>query len=503
MRRFLALTILLTTLTNTIIFPCHARKHNPNYHWRNKDDMINSSFSTNKSSKNKSNHTKPHHHNPPKPHPAPKPTPPPPPTPIPVPAPPYGPSPIPVPTPPYTPVPPPAPPVAPSYGTTFNVLDYGAKGDGVTDDTKAFQDTWAAACKVQASTMVVPSNYQFLLGPISFAGPTCQPNIIFQLDGTIVAPIDHKSFGPGLLQWIEFTKLKGITIQGLGIIDGCGNSWWNINSYSDYEPDITGSLSQTRPTAVRFYGSYNVRVTGITIRNSPQFHLKFDTCQSVEVHGITISSPGNSPNTDGIHLQNSVSVTIHNSNLSCGDDCISIQTGCSNVFIHDINCGPGHGISIGGLGKDNAIALVSNINVENINMTGTTTAARIKTWQGGSGSVKNVKFSNIQVNTVKMPIVIDQYYCDTASGAASGAHCQNKTSAVQLSDITFQDISGTYTVQPVYLACSDSSPCQNIHLNNIQLEAIKGVNRLYDPFCWNAFGDLRGVNLPPINCLKS
>lgn len=60
-------------------------------------------------------------------------------------------------------------------------------------------------------------------------------------------------------------------------------------------------------------------VTGITIRNSPQFHLKFDTCQSVEVHGITISSPGDSPNTDGIHLQNSAGVTIHHSSLACGN----------------------------------------------------------------------------------------------------------------------------------------------------------------------------------------
>lgn len=27
-----------------------------------------------------------------------------------------------------------------------------------------------------------------------------------------------------------------------------------------------------------------------------------------------------------------------------GDDCVSIQTGCSNIHIHHINCGPGHGI---------------------------------------------------------------------------------------------------------------------------------------------------------------
>lgn len=67
--------------------------------------------------------------------------------------------------------------------------------------------------------------------------------------------------------------------------------------------------------------------------------------------------------------------------LCAGDDCVSIQTGCSNVYIHDVNCGPGHGISIGGLGKDKTKACVSNITVRNINMRNTMTGVRIKTWQ--------------------------------------------------------------------------------------------------------------------------
>ncbi|KAJ4769160.1 Pectin lyase-like superfamily protein [Rhynchospora pubera] len=482
-----ALTILLIILTSTFVEICHARKH---ANWEIKDD-IESSFSK-KTPKGKTNHTSnstKHKHQSSKHNSSPKKNPPPPPSPVPVPSPPSGPS-------PHTPVPP-APPGP--HGTTFNVLDYGAKGDGVTDDTKAFQGTWTAACKVAASTMVVPSNHEFLVGPISFAGPNCQPNIVFQLDGTIVAPANHKGFTSGLLQWIEFTKLRGITIQGQGIVEGHGNNWWNINTESDYEPDITGSLSQTRPTSVRFYGSYNVTVTGITIRNSPQFHLKFDTCQSVLVYGITISSPGDSPNTDGIHLQNSASVTIHDSTLACGDDCVSIQAGCSNVFIHDVTCGPGHGISIGGLGKDNTMAVVSGITVQNIKMTGTLTAARIKTWQGGSGSVTNVRFANIQLSEVKTPIVIDQYYCN----GQSPSHCANKSSAVTLSDITFQGFVGTYTVQPLYLACSDNTPCRNIHLADIELQPAEGDNRSYGPFCWNAYGDLKAPTEPPITCLKN
>lgn len=70
--------------------------------------------------------------------------------------------------------------------------------------------------------------------------------------------------------------------------------------------------------ALRFYGSFNPTVTGITIQNSPQCHLKFDNCNGVMVHDVTISSPGDSPNTDGIHLQNSKDVLIYSSSMACG-----------------------------------------------------------------------------------------------------------------------------------------------------------------------------------------
>lgn len=67
--------------------------------------------------------------------------------------------------------------------------------------------------------------------------------------------------------------------------------------------------------------------------------------------------------------------------LYTGDDCISIQTGCSGIFIHDVICGPGHGISIGSLGKDNTRACVSNVTVRDVKMHDTMNGVRIKTWQ--------------------------------------------------------------------------------------------------------------------------
>ncbi|XP_010420112.1 PREDICTED: polygalacturonase At1g48100-like [Camelina sativa] len=187
---------------------------------------------------------------------------------------------------------------------------------------------------------------------------------------------------------------------------------------------------------------------------------------------------------------------INNFLLSTGDDCISIQTGCSNIYIHDVDCGPGHGISIGGLGKDNTKACVSNITVRDVTMHETTNGVRIKSWQGGSGSVKQVMFSNIQVSDVANPIIIDQYYCD-------GGGCHNETSAVAVSNINYINIKGTYTKQPIRFACSDSLPCTGISLSTIELKPATEKASSLDPFCWEAHGELKTQTLPPIQCLKT
>lgn len=50
---------------------------------------------------------------------------------------------------------------------------------------------------------------------------------MLQLDGKIIAPTSSGEWGSGLLQWLDFSKLQGITITGKGTIDGQGSVWWN------------------------------------------------------------------------------------------------------------------------------------------------------------------------------------------------------------------------------------------------------------------------------------
>ncbi|KAJ0617076.1 putative endo-polygalacturonase [Helianthus annuus] len=92
------------------------------------------------------------------------------------------------------------------------------------------------------------------------------------------------------------------------------------------------------------YNSKNIVISGLKSINSQMFHILLDACTNAKLQGVSISASGASPNTDGIHLISSNGVTILNSKIATGDDCISIGPGNSNLWIQTVACGPGHGI---------------------------------------------------------------------------------------------------------------------------------------------------------------
>lgn len=150
--------------------------------------------------------------------------------------------------------------------------------------------------------------------------------------------------------------------------------------------------------------------------------------------------------------------------------------------------------SIGSLGNHNSRACVSDITVSDVVIKNSDNGVRIKTWQGGSGAVSRITFQNIHMDTVRNPIIVDQYYCLTK-------HCPNQTSAVYVSEVLYSNIKGTYDVRspPIHFACSDSVPCTNLTLSGVELLPARGQSR--QPLCWNAYGTMQSLISPPLLCL--
>ncbi|EEE54470.1 hypothetical protein OsJ_01569 [Oryza sativa Japonica Group] len=416
----------------------------------------------------------------------------------------------------------PPPPCTGGGGGISNVFDvraFGATGNGSSadGDTRAFRAAWKAACSAESATVLVPSDGVFTITSTIFAGP-CKPGLTFQIDGVLMPPDGPASWpaADGRRQWIVFYRADGMTLSGKGTIEGNGEEWWNLPCKPHRGPNgstLPGPCES--PALIKFVASSDVSVQGLRMENSPQFHLKFDGCSRVLVDGLVVSSPASSPNTDGVHVENTSSVRILNSRISNGDDCVSIGGGCSGVRVENVTCVHGHGISIGGLGARGARACVSNVTrARRARRRTPTTGVRIKTWQGGAGSVSGVVFDAVQMVNVRGCIVIDPYYCDAHGGA--GAGCANQTAAVRVDGVAYRGIRGTYNPRggggaPVRFACSDTVACTGITMTDVELLPAGGGDegggasagaKLADPYCWNAYGVMETLTQPPVHCLQ-
>lgn len=164
--------------------------------------------------------------------------------------------------------------------------------------------------------------------------------------------------------------------------------------------------------SIALYHVRNTNIREISSLDSKGVHFVVDDSDTVIFENVTIKAPGDSPNTDGIHIEGSNNVQITSSFIGTGDDCVSIGQGSTNINITNVRCGPGHGFSIGSIGKRKNDKDVSGVHISNSSVTGTQNGVRIKTWAPSpSVSVSNVTFKDITVEDSKYPIIIDQHYC--------------------------------------------------------------------------------------------
>ncbi|CAI0380699.1 unnamed protein product [Linum tenue] len=339
----------------------------------------------------------------------------------------------------------------------YSVTNYGARADPKTDSTTAFLDAWSRACSdPRPSTVYVP-NGKFYIRNATFEGPCRSNDTLVRVDGTLVAPADYSVIGDAG-NWILFHSVDGVRISG-GILDGQGIALWSCKLHGQKKDCPLGA------TNLHISNSNNVTIDGLTSTNSQMFHIAITGCRNVNLQRVTVTAPGSSPNTDGIHVGLSTLVSITNSTISTGDDCISMGPGARNVWIERVACGPGHGISIGSLGWTYQEPGVENVTVKTVNLTETTNGLRIKTWgRPSSGFVRDVLFQHAVMEGVQNPILIDQNYCP------GNRNCPGRASGVEVSDVRYWNVRGTSRTEvAVRIDCSKANPCSGIQMRDVAL----------------------------------
>ncbi|XP_027087944.2 polygalacturonase-like [Coffea eugenioides] len=367
----------------------------------------------------------------------------------------------------------------------IDVTQLGAKPDGSADMSQVLADAWKQACNsTTASTILIPKG-TFLLKEANLEGP-CKAPVEIQIQGTIKAPEDPAQISKDK-EWMTIIYVDQLTLSGGGTLDGQGAKAWTQN-----ECRVKTECSKL-PNTLSLNFVNNTVIRDLTSLNSKLFHVNLFGCNNITFQHFTITAPGDSPNTDGIHIGHSTGVVITDSNIGTGDDCISIGDGAKQVNISKVTCGPGHGISVGSLGRYDNELPVEGIFVTDCTISGTLNGVRVKSWPASkSGSATNMHFEGIIMQNVSNPVIIDQEYCPNNQ-------CTNTApSSVKIAQVSFKNITGTSaTPAVVTLLCSKSIPCEGVEVADIDL-AYNGNQGNVSSNCANVKPALSGKLNPPI-----
>ena len=211
----------------------------------------------------------------------------------------------------------------------FNIQDFGAKGDGKTDDAKAIQFAIDACAGMGGGIVLVPAGKIFLSGPFKLKSYI---EFCVQPGATLLANPDERVYkesafrenkGEGTI-WIGGENLEMVSITGGGVIDGNGTAFMGRELEDSFELKPF-DIVDPRPHILTIIGTKNIRIQNITFKNAAYWGLHLVGCNDVVISDSTILNSLKVRNGDGIDLDHSSNVRISNCHIESGDDCICFK----------------------------------------------------------------------------------------------------------------------------------------------------------------------------------
>jgi polygalacturonase len=313
----------------------------------------------------------------------------------------------------------------------FNLADFGAVGDYKTMNTDAFTKAVAAIEKAGGGHLNVSAGIYKTL-PFTL---TSHMDLHLEAGAVIKAPDTFAEYGipdPNLPLENAGAGREGgagrgpgaggrgggarvrpliscppnstdLAITGAGTIDGSGAMFWiwSDKAARRYPP---GRRVVSRPVLVSLTGVQRLHVEGVTLTNSPMFHL-VPRGQDITIENIRVVAPSDAPNTDAMD-PGGERIVIRHCEIDTGDDNVALQSGSHDVLIEDLSCFHGHGISIGSPTRNG----LSHVIVRRCSFNGTDNGLRIKSYRGNGGEVHDIQYSDITMRNVRRPFDINMLY---------------------------------------------------------------------------------------------
>jgi len=370
---------------------------------------------------------------------------------------------------------------APASALTCDPGKYGAKADGITKDTKAIQAA-IDDCAAKGGGTVTLTKGVYVSAPI-----VLKSNITLNLavGATLLGSPDHADYpvttvfnAPGQQSLITSVNAQGIAITGKGTIDGNGQSWWR-DAKGQRPSGIMGEIV-FRPRLIVFDHSKHIRMSGVTVQNSPSWQIIPYYSDDVTIRNIKVLAPADSPNTDAIDPFSSSHVVIDHVIADVGDDNVAIKSGKINspgpddpsrdititdcVFLH------GHGLSIGSELAGGA----QNIRAERVHFKGTDQGIRIKSNRDRGHDVSGLFFKDIDMENVGTGILISEYYPNVEPPADNRPQPIGRLTPF-FHDFHFENVSVKSSKVAAVVFGLPESPVKNLVMTNVRLSATKGL----------------------------
>jgi len=425
-----------------------------------------------------------------------------------------------------------------------SITDYGAKGDGQTLCTAAIDEAIAALTQQGGGHVDIPRGV-WLTGPIMLDN-----NIDLHLEeGAILLFSSDKNLflqpvkGKGITRCVPAISAKrkhDFSITGKGIIDGNGKFWRPVKrgKVSDVEwkdfkkmggtvsddgglwyPYPLGSgdpagvgkpadIEKARADLFRVQDCQNVMIQGVTVQNSPRFHIHPVECKNFIIDGVSVRCPWNAQNGDAIDLSNVQRALIVNTTVDTGDDGLCMKSGVgekglkegpvSDVLIQNCRVYRAHGGFV--LGSDCSGGM-RRIVVRDCEFSGTDTGLRFKSGMGRGGLTDSIFISNIMMNGIREEaIVFENTYINQQVGYKPGDEGQHKDFApdfqgihidnmvcheaktgirmtgiekAHIHDITLKNVVISEAKKPADIVYADRINMKNVTINGVKQESIK------------------------------
>lgn len=288
----------------------------------------------------------------------------------------------------------------------YNIVTYGAVGDGRKDDAAAIQKAIDACSAAGGGRVIVPSGKTYLAGPFKLKSFV---EFYVETNAKVLANPDERVYtesafrankGEGTI-WIGGENLVNVTIRGNGIIDGNGISFMGAELEDSYELKPF-NVVDPRPHILTIIGGKNIRIHDLTIQNSAYWTVHLIGCNDVVIDNITLLNSLKVRNSDGIDLDHSKNVRISNCYIESGDDCICLKNRreyeefgtCENITV--TNCTMSSRSCAIKIGSENMDS-INNVIINNCIISKSNRGIGIQ--NRDEGTVSNVIFSNIIIDS--------------------------------------------------------------------------------------------------------